>query len=94
MVMVKRSVLQLCRTTIFLAQLWMAGSDDSFRKWDQKNRQMKNQITTHQIPKEKLSNEASKITVLFLQMTGKCCIWQDPSLDRIIVSLKNFPWYK
>ena len=54
MVMVKRSVLQLCRTTIFLAQLWMGGSDDSFSKWNKKNRQVKNQITTHQIPKEKL----------------------------------------
>ena len=54
MVMVKRSVLQLYGTTIFLAQLWMGGSDDSFSKWNQKNRQVKNQITTHQIPKEKL----------------------------------------
>ena len=54
MVMVKRSVLQLYRATIFLAQLWMGGSDDSFSKWNQKNRQVKNQITTHQIPKEKL----------------------------------------
>ena len=50
----KRSFLQLCRTTTFLVQLWMATSDHLFNKCDQKIRQVKNQIITHQIPAETL----------------------------------------
>ena len=42
--MVKRSILQLYRTTIFLAQLRMAASSNLFNKYDQKMRQVKNQI--------------------------------------------------
>ena len=53
-VMVKRSILQLYRTASFLAQLLMTASDHLFNKCDQKIRQVKNKIITHQIPKEKL----------------------------------------
>ena len=49
MAMIKRSILQLCRTTIFLTQLWMGASYYLFSKCDQKCRQVNNQIITHQI---------------------------------------------
>ena len=48
-VMVKRSTLQLYKTSIFLAQLWMAASNHLINKCNQKIRQVKNQIIKHQI---------------------------------------------
>ena len=51
--MVKRSILQLYRSTIFLAHLWMAASHYLFNKCNQKIRQVKNQIITHQTASEK-----------------------------------------
>ena len=47
-VMVERSTLQLYRTTIFLAQPWMAASNHLINKCDQNIRQVKNPIK-HQI---------------------------------------------
>ena len=51
--MVKKSILQLYRTTI-LKQQQMNASDHLFNKCIQKIRQMNNQIKTHQVPEEKL----------------------------------------
>ena len=55
--MVKMSILQLYKTTIFLAQLWMAASNHLFNKCDQKIRQVKNQVTYH-IAEEELKQLA------------------------------------
>ena len=48
-VMVERSTFQLYRTTIFLAQLWMAVSNHLINKCDQKIRLVKGQLIKHQI---------------------------------------------
>ena len=53
-VVVKKFILQLYRTTTFLAQLWMAASDHLVNKCDQKIRHVKNQIITHHILEENL----------------------------------------
>ena len=50
--MVKRSTLQLYRTTIFLAQLCMAASNHLINNCDQKIRQVKNEIIKHKILKQ------------------------------------------
>ena len=52
--MVKRSILELYRTTIFLAQLLMSAFDHLFNRCEQKTRLVKNQIIAHPIPEEKL----------------------------------------
>ena len=56
--MVKRSILQLYRTTIFLAQQWMAASNHLINKFDQKLRQVKNQMIKHQIQRKNKSNKS------------------------------------
>ena len=50
--MVKRSALQLYRTTIFLAQLWVTASNHLINKYGQKLRQVKNQIINRQTRKK------------------------------------------
>ena len=52
--LLKSSILQLYRTTIFLAQLLMVASDHLLSKCNQKIRQVKNRMTTHHIAEEKL----------------------------------------
>ena len=51
---VKKSILQLYRTTVFLVQLWMAAFNNLFNICNKKIRQVKNQIITKHIPEEKL----------------------------------------
>ena len=79
--MVKRSILQLYRATIFLPQLSMAASDHLFNKCDQTIEHVINQIIAPQIPEEKLQ-----------QLILVCYTLQAPSPERITVSLGNFPW--
>ena len=53
--------------TIFLAQLRKAAADHLFDKHDQTIRKVKNQILTHQIPKEKLKPRLVKWLACFFK---------------------------
>ena len=66
-VMVKRSTLQLYRTIIFLAQLWMAASTHLINKCYQKIRQVKNQIIKHQIRRKIKATRLLKFLFCFFK---------------------------
>ena len=67
-VMVKRSNLQLYRTTILLAQLWMAASNHLINKCNQKIRQVKNQIIKHQIRRKIKATRLAKFLSCFFKL--------------------------
>ena len=65
----------------------MAASDHLFNKYDQKIRQVKSQIITHQVPEEKIkATRLLKLLPCFLKWLA-CCTCQAPNPERITVSL-------
>ena len=66
--MVERSTLQLYRTTIFPAQLWMAAFSHSINKCDQKIRLVKNKIIKHQTRRKIKATRLVKFLYCFFKL--------------------------